>query len=68
MDNEIAGEAVMWAMTTGRCISCPHYQPCRTKAGYQRPYDAHCIRREREFYEGKKPNDQENRDGAHRPV
>ena len=57
MDMEMSGEAVMWAMTTGSCISCPHYNPCRTKAGYQRPVDAPCIRHERELLEGRKiPN------------
>lgn len=53
MKNEIAGEAVMWAMTTGRCISCPYYQKCRTDPRFQRPADAPCIRRERELCGGK---------------
>ena len=57
MDKEIAGEAVMWAMTTGRCISCPHYEKCRTKAGYQRPGDAPCVQRERELFGRKRSND-----------
>lgn len=57
MDREMAGKAVMWAMTTGCCISCPHYKQCRTSARYQRPPDAPCIQRERELFGRKDPND-----------
>ena len=54
MDKEMAGEAVMWAMTTGSCISCPHYGQCRTDPRFRRPADSPCIRRERELYKGEK--------------